>query len=104
MPDDVQQQLDDLRADLVRDLTDFARDLTDGPLTRLVGGVLERAGTDPAVDELRQQLIDDRFAALGLAFHQLDDGAQIVFDIESAEDRSLLRQITNAQTRAAIHW
>ncbi len=49
----------DLRADLVRDLADFARDLTDGPLTRLVGGVLERAGTDPAVDELRQQLIDE---------------------------------------------
>ena len=48
----------DLRADLVRELVDFAHDLSRGHLDRVIGGVLERAGTDPAVDELRQQLCD----------------------------------------------
>lgn len=46
----------DLRADLVRGLVDFAGDLSSGHLDRILGGVLERAGSDPVVDELRQQL------------------------------------------------
>jgi AcrR family transcriptional regulator len=50
------QPTGDLRADLVRGLADFADDLSRGHLDRVLGGVLERAGTDPAVEELRQQL------------------------------------------------
>jgi AcrR family transcriptional regulator len=46
----------DLRRDLVRDLTDFAEDLSLRHLDRVLGGVLERAGTDPAVAEIREQL------------------------------------------------
>ncbi len=46
----------DLRADLVRELLDFADDLSRGALTRVLGGVFERVGSDPAVDEIRQQL------------------------------------------------
>ncbi|GAA3289884.1 TetR/AcrR family transcriptional regulator [Streptomyces cinereospinus] len=50
------QPTGDLRADLVRELLDFAGDLSQGHLTRVLGGVFERAGSDPAVDEMRQQL------------------------------------------------
>ena len=49
----------DLRADLVRELVDFANDLSHGHLDRALGGVLERAASDPAVDELRQQLWEE---------------------------------------------
>lgn len=49
----------DLRADLVRDLLDFANDLANGHLARVLGGVLERSGTEPAVAELRQLLWDE---------------------------------------------
>lgn len=69
VPQDHAPPTGDLRADLVRDLSDFAGDLTDGPLTRLVGGVLERAGTDPAVDELRQQLIDEGASGVAAVLH-----------------------------------
>ncbi len=47
----------DLRTDLVVGLTDFATDLT-GRLARLLGGVIERAGSDPIVEELRRRLYD----------------------------------------------
>lgn len=50
------QPTGDLRADLVRELLDFADDLSQGHLTRVLGGVFERAGSDPAVDEMRRQL------------------------------------------------
>lgn len=46
----------DLRADLVRELVDFAQDLSRGHLARVLGGVIERAADEPGVDELRQQL------------------------------------------------
>ncbi|MFI7454899.1 TetR/AcrR family transcriptional regulator [Nonomuraea sp. NPDC049714] len=46
----------DLRADLVRELLDFADDLSQGHLTRVLGGVLERADNDPVVGEMREQL------------------------------------------------
>jgi AcrR family transcriptional regulator len=49
----------DLRADLVRELIDFADDLSRGHLDRVLGGVIERAGSDPQVDELRQQLYEE---------------------------------------------
>ena len=54
-----QQPTGDLRADLVRELTGFAGALSHGHLERVLGGVLERAGSDPAVDELRQQLYEE---------------------------------------------
>jgi AcrR family transcriptional regulator len=54
----------DLRADLIHGLSDFAEDLSDGHLARVLGGVLERAGIDPAVDELRQQLCEEGMHAL----------------------------------------
>ncbi|WP_323379787.1 TetR/AcrR family transcriptional regulator [Streptomyces alkaliphilus] len=42
-----------LGADLINGLSDFAEDLSGGHLARVPGGVIERAGSDPAVDELR---------------------------------------------------
>ncbi|WP_168220837.1 TetR/AcrR family transcriptional regulator [Streptomyces sp. RFCAC02] len=61
----------DLRADLIRELLDFAGDLSRGHLTRVIGGVFERAGSDPAVDEMRQQLYAEgaRSLAAILAAH-----------------------------------
>ena len=49
----------DLNADLVRELVSFADALSKGHLDRVLGGVLERAGSDPAVDELRQRLYEE---------------------------------------------
>jgi AcrR family transcriptional regulator len=46
----------DLRADLIAGLTDFAADLSDGHLDRVLGGILERAGSDPVIDDLRRTL------------------------------------------------
>lgn len=48
----------DLRADLVRSLVDFAEDLSDGHLDRVLGGLLEHGG-DPAVGPLRRQLYEE---------------------------------------------
>jgi AcrR family transcriptional regulator len=48
----------DLRADLVAGLTDFAEDLAEGRLGRVLGGLLERSGSDPVVDRLRTRLYD----------------------------------------------
>ncbi|MFD6098201.1 TetR/AcrR family transcriptional regulator [Nocardiopsis flavescens] len=48
----------DLRADLVRGLVDFAEDLAGGHLDRVLGGLLERSGSDPVVDELRRRLYE----------------------------------------------
>jgi AcrR family transcriptional regulator len=49
----------DLRADLVRELVTFADALSHGHLDRVLGGILERAGSDPRVDELRKQLYEE---------------------------------------------
>lgn len=46
----------DLRADLRAALLDFANDLSEGHLDRLLAGVVERAGRGPVVDELRAKL------------------------------------------------
>jgi len=54
----------ELRADLVRDLLDFADDLSVGHLDRVLGGVLERAGSDPEVAEIREQLWEEGTGAL----------------------------------------
>ncbi|MBE1875552.1 TetR/AcrR family transcriptional regulator [Myceligenerans pegani] len=47
----------DLRADLIAELTGLAEALTEGQLARIFGGILERAGSDPGVDEVRRQLV-----------------------------------------------
>lgn len=49
----------DLHADVIRELVDFAGDLSDGHLTRVLGGVIERAADDPEVDDLRRQLDEE---------------------------------------------
>ncbi|GLU48372.1 TetR/AcrR family transcriptional regulator [Nocardiopsis ansamitocini] len=48
----------DLRTDLVHGLVDFAEDLESGHLDRVLGGLLERSGSDPEVDGLRRQLYE----------------------------------------------
>lgn len=47
----------DLRADLIAELTGLAEALTEGQLARIFGGILERTGSDPGVDEVRRQLV-----------------------------------------------
>ncbi|MBO0610735.1 TetR/AcrR family transcriptional regulator [Myceligenerans salitolerans] len=47
----------DLRADLIAELTGLAAALTEGQLARIFGGIMERAGSDPGVDEVRRQLV-----------------------------------------------
>ncbi|GAB4086016.1 TetR/AcrR family transcriptional regulator [Myceligenerans cantabricum] len=47
----------DLRADLIAELTGLAVALTEGQLARIFGGILERAGSDPGVDDVRRQLV-----------------------------------------------
>jgi AcrR family transcriptional regulator len=47
-----------LRADLRTSLVDFATDLTEGHLDRLLAGVVERAGTDEIVRRLRTRLYE----------------------------------------------
>ncbi|GGO65881.1 TetR/AcrR family transcriptional regulator [Nonomuraea cavernae] len=54
----------DLRADLISGLTDFAEDLAGGHLDRVLGGVFERSGSDPVVDELRRRLYEAGTRAL----------------------------------------
>lgn len=54
----------DLRADLISALEDFAADLSTGHLARVLGGVIERSGTDPVVDQLRRRLYDTGTAGL----------------------------------------
>lgn len=46
----------DLRADLRASLTDFAQDLTEGHLDRLLAGVVERANQNEIVSELKGRL------------------------------------------------
>jgi len=54
----------DLRADLVHGLLDFAADLAGGHLDRVLGGLIERAGSDPVVDDLRRRLYEAGTRAL----------------------------------------
>ncbi len=48
----------DLRFDLHASLADFARDLSEGHLDRLLGGVIERAHQGPVIAALRAKLYD----------------------------------------------
>ncbi len=53
-----------LRADLIAGLADFASDLSAGHLARVLGGIIERSGSDPVVDQLRRRLYDTGTAGL----------------------------------------
>ena len=53
--------------------------------------------------ELGQQVFDHRFQARGIGFHQFGGGADILFGGQAAKDRGFLRQIADAQPRAAVH-
>lgn len=46
----------DLRQDLIDELFRFGQALTEGDLARVIGGLLERAGSDPAVEALLNQM------------------------------------------------
>lgn len=52
------QPTGNLLEDLRRSLRDFAADLTDGHLDRLLAGVIERAGTSDVVKTMRNRLYD----------------------------------------------
>lgn len=47
----------DLRTDLIAEVTGLALALTEGQLARIFGGIMERAGSDPGVDEVRRELV-----------------------------------------------
>ena len=53
--------------------------------------------------EFGHQLLDHGFQAGRIGFDQFGGGADVLFGRQSAEDRGLLRQIADAQPRAAIH-
>lgn len=104
----------DLRADLIAALEDFAADLSAGRLPRVLGGVIERGGTDPVVEQLRRRLYDTGTAGLRRALEghlspddtelslALMTGAVLVrvtFDAQPAS-RSFLSQLVD---RAVPH-
>ena len=53
--------------------------------------------------EFGQQRIEHRFAQLGLGLGDFEDGADVLLDRETAENRGFLRQIADAEPRPAIH-
>lgn len=69
----------DLRADLIAALSDFASDLSNGHLARVLGGVIERSGTDPVVDRLRRRLYETGTAGLrrALQAHLPDEDVEV---------------------------
>lgn len=57
----------DLRTDVRASLLDFARDLGEGHLDRLLGGLIERSQQDEEMQGLRRRLYDSGTAALRTA-------------------------------------
>ena len=53
--------------------------------------------------EFGQQGFDHRFQPRAIGLQQFGGGADILFGGEAAEDRGFLRQIADAQARAAVH-
>ena len=53
--------------------------------------------------EFGEQFLDHRFKLARIGFDQFGGGADVLFGGQAAEDRCFLRQIANAQPRAAIH-
>ena len=53
--------------------------------------------------EFRQQLFQRGLEQARFGFDQLGGGADVLLGSQAAEDGSLLRQITDAQSRAAVH-
>jgi len=77
----------DTRADLIGGLADFAADLSTGQLARVVGGVIERSGTDPVIDGLRARL----YAAGTAGLRRILEGR-----LPAEELESLLALLTGA--------
>lgn len=69
----------DLRADLIAELTGLAAALTEGQLARIFGGILERAGSDPGVDDVRRQLVAEGSGPMTaiLSTHLDDDAVEL---------------------------
>ena len=69
------------------------------PPDRLIAGVwaIWRDG------EFGEQAVHQRGAMRRIRFDQFGRGANILFGRHAAEDRGFLRQITDAEARAAVH-
>lgn len=65
----------DLRADLTAALLDFANDLTEGHLDRLLAGVVERANSSDVVRSLRSRLYETGTSGLRAVLGAHLDGA-----------------------------
>src|SRR5260370_39871165 len=63
-------------------------------------------GAPPQVGdrELGEQSIEHGLAQIGRRLRNFEDGADILLDSEAAKYRGLLRQITDAEPGAPIHW
>ena len=53
--------------------------------------------------ELGEQPLEPVLAPGAVGLGDLEHRADIVLDVEAAEDRGLLRQVADAEPRAAIH-
>ena len=71
-----------------------------------------RSPPDSAIDgvlrcrvmlELLEQRVEVGLAAAAVGLHHLEHRADIVLDIEAAEDRRFLRQIADAEAGALVH-
>ena len=55
------------------------------------------------IENSAKQRVEHRLARLGLGLGHFEHGADVLLDRQAAEDRGLLRQIADAEARAAIH-
>ncbi len=53
--------------------------------------------------ELLEQRVELALALLAARLDDFEHGADVVLDVEAAEDRGLLRQVADAEPRAAVH-
>ncbi len=70
----------------------------------LAAGQRDRRGPAQMPDrEFGKQRIEHRFAQLGFGLGDFENGADILLDRETPENRRLLRQIADTEPRPAIH-
>ena len=62
-------------------------------------GVLRRR----AMFELLEQRVEVGLAAAAVRLDQFQHGADVLLDVQAAEDRGFLRQIADAEARALVH-
>ena len=53
--------------------------------------------------ELLEQRVELALALLAARLDDLEHGADVLLDVQAAEDRGLLRQVADAEARAAVH-